>query len=131
MNKVNESFPRKEGLRGKKTFERVYRYGKVYQTRSIVLFCLREDAEGRKAAFVTSRKLGKAVARNRIRRRFREAYRRMKAGLPDNVYLIFVGRKGVESWNGRTCWPKWQPSLGKPASGHRRLVTRISLSGES
>jgi ribonuclease P protein component len=95
MNKINESFPRKEGLRGKKTFERVYRNGKVYQTRSIVLFCLREDVEGRKAAFVTSKKLGKAVARNRIRRRFREAYRRMKTGLPDNAYLIFVGRKGI------------------------------------
>jgi ribonuclease P protein component len=102
MNKVNESFPRREGLRGKKNFERVYRYGSVYQTRYLVLFCLREDVEGRRAAFVTSRKLGKAVTRNRIRRRLREAYRRIKANLPDNIYLVFVARKGIAEleWEG-------------------------------
>jgi len=101
MNRVNESFPRKEGLRGNKNFERVYRDGSVYQTKYIVLFCLREGAEGRRAAFVTSKKLGKAATRNRIRRRFREAYRRLKAGLPDGVHLIFVGRKGIADleWN--------------------------------
>jgi ribonuclease P protein component len=101
MNQVNESFPRKEGLRGKKNFERVYREGSVHQTRHIVLFCLKEDVDVRKAAFVTSRKLGKAVTRNRVRRRFREAYRRIKSGLPDRVYLVFVGRKGIAElgWN--------------------------------
>jgi ribonuclease P protein component len=95
MNKVNESFPREEGLRGKKNFERVYGDGSVYQTRHIVLFCLKEDVEGRKAAFVTSKKLGKAATRNRIRRRFREAYRKLRAGLPDKIYLVFVGRRGI------------------------------------
>jgi len=36
-----------------------------------------------------------------VRRRFREAYRRIKSGLPDRVYLVFVGRKGISElgWN--------------------------------
>ena len=102
MNRRNESFPRKEGLRGNKNFERVYKDGSVYQTQHIVLFCLKEGAEGRRAAFVTSKKLGNAATRNRVRRRFREAYRKLKAGLPDGVHLIFVGRRGIASleWDG-------------------------------
>jgi ribonuclease P protein component len=106
MNKVNESFPRTERLLGKKNFERIYREGSVYQTRYIVLFCLREDVEGRKAAFVTSKKLGNAATRNRIRRRLREAYRRIKAKLPDTVHLVFVCRKGIAEL-------KWESLLGE------------------
>lgn len=106
MNKINESFPRTERLRGKKNFDRIYREGRVYQTRYIVLFCLREGVEGRKAAFVTSKKLGNAVTRNRIRRRLREAYRKIKAKLPETVHLVFVCRKGMAEL-------KWESLLGE------------------
>jgi ribonuclease P protein component len=119
MKKVNESFPRKQRLRGKKNFERVYKDGSVYKTRHIVLFCLKENVEGRKAAFVTSKKLGKAATRNRTRRRLREAYRRLRAGLPDKVHLIFVGRKGIAELAWDRLWEEMEVVLGK--AGPKKL----------
>ncbi|UCF78419.1 MAG: ribonuclease P protein component [Candidatus Eiseniibacteriota bacterium] len=102
MKRIDERFPRKERLQGKRNFDRVYKDGAVYRTQHIVLFCLRDNVEGRKAAFVTSKRLGKAVRRNRIRRRLREAYRRFRAGLPERVHLVFVARSGVAEleWEG-------------------------------
>jgi ribonuclease P protein component len=106
MKKIDEKFPHEEGLRGKRNFDRVYEDGSVYRTEHIVLFCLREAVEGRRAGFVTSKRLGKAVRRNRIRRRLREAYRKFRAGLPERVHLVFVARSGVAEL-------EWERLLGE------------------
>lgn len=95
MKEVSERFPRKEVLRGRKNFERVYDNGEVYRTQHIVLFCLKGTVEGRRAGFVTSRRLGKAARRNRIRRRLREAYRKRRARLRQEAHLVFVARRGA------------------------------------
>ncbi len=106
MKQIDEKFPREEGLRGKRNFDRVYKDGSVFRTEHIVLFCLTEAVEGRKAGFVTSKRLGKAVRRNRIRRRLREAYRKFRAGLPERVHLVFVARSGVAEL-------QWERLLGE------------------
>ena len=106
MSRVDESLPRKEALRGKKNFERVYGSGDVHRTKHIVLFCLREAVEERKAGFVASKRLGKAAKRNRIRRRLREAYRKLRAELSDKAHLVFVARGGIAE-------VKWEGLLGE------------------
>jgi ribonuclease P protein component len=95
MEKQDERFPVRERLRRKSDFERVYEKGKVFQSRHVVLFCLSADVGERKAGFVASRKVGGAVVRNRARRRIRAAYRKLRAGLPKEVHLVFVARAGV------------------------------------
>lgn len=42
--------------------------------------------------FAVSRQLGGAVARNRARRRIREAYRATRAAAPPDVGLIVIGK---------------------------------------
>ena len=95
MEKQDERFPFREKLRRKGDFRRVYEQGGVFQGRHVVLFCLTAGVEGRKAGFVASRKVGGAVVRNRARRRIRGAYRKLRASLPGEAYMVFVARAGV------------------------------------
>ncbi|MFO8070585.1 MAG: ribonuclease P protein component [Polyangia bacterium] len=50
---------------------------------------------GPRIGITTSRKVGSAVARNRTRRRVREAFRRGMMNLPDGVDLVVVARRGA------------------------------------
>jgi ribonuclease P protein component len=59
-----------------KDFRRVYDEGSRFSGPLFAAFCLREpEIDGPRIGFTTPRALGKAVARNRIRRRVREALR--------------------------------------------------------
>ena len=52
----------------------------------------RPQAQGRRVGFAVSRRVGGAVARNRARRRLREAYRRQQQALQGSVAVVFVSR---------------------------------------
>jgi len=106
MEKADEKFPLSEKLKGRGTFKRVYEEGTIHRSEHIVLFCLREQAAGRKVAFVASRKVGQATERNRARRRLREAYRKYRASLSEGACLIFVARAGVTD-------VEWRALLGE------------------
>jgi len=59
-----------------KDFRRVYDTGSRFSGPFFAAFCVREPkADGPHIGFTTPRALGKAVVRNRIRRRVREAVR--------------------------------------------------------
>ncbi len=108
MEKQDERFPFRERLRRKRDFERVYEQGAVFQGRHVVLFCLATGVDERKVGFVASRKVGGAVARNRARRRIREAYRKLRAGLPEAAHLVFVARSGAAD-------AEWEELFGEVA----------------
>ncbi len=50
---------------------------------------------GRQVAFAVSKRIRTAVARNRIKRRLREAYRFEKNGFQENLRLILIGHEKV------------------------------------
>jgi len=95
MEKQDERFPFRERLRRKRDFEQVYEQGAVLRGQHVVLFCLSAGVGERKVGFVASRKVGGAVSRNRARRRIREAYRKLRTGLPAGAHLVFVARAGA------------------------------------
>ena len=73
-------------------FRRIYRKGKSYVSPYLVLYCQRNRAGRTRLGVTVSTKLGKAVVRNRVRRRFREIWR---LNLPDTVPgwdIILVAR---------------------------------------
>lgn len=62
-------------LRGRKLFDAVFRRGRVWANRLLVLRALPNELDHNRYGFVTSRRLGNAVVRNRVRRRLREGLR--------------------------------------------------------
>lgn len=82
-------------LRKNKSFQAVYKLGKSYANKYAVLYVLPTRGAERRVGFVTGKRLGGAVVRNRIKRRFKEAYRLNQQRLADNVDLIVIGRQPI------------------------------------
>jgi len=62
-------------LRRRKEFDAVFRQGRMWANELVVLRSFPNQLEHNRYGFVTSKRLGKAVVRNRVRRRLREGVR--------------------------------------------------------
>ncbi len=62
-------------LRRRKDFDAVFEKGQVLANRLLVLRSLPNQLPHNRYGFITSKRLGKAVVRNRVRRRLREGVR--------------------------------------------------------
>jgi len=84
--------PSTNRLRLRRDFKRVYARGRTVAVPCFVLHW-RKGVTGRKRiGFSVSKKLGKAVQRNRIKRRCRAAAREMLSEIPLGFDLVFVAR---------------------------------------
>ena len=92
----SEAFPRRYRLGDNRNYRHVYRKGKAYPSRNLVLIHLK--GRDLKIGFSVSGKVGKAVTRNRVRRCLREDVRRMRLRvtalptLPETEKPIFTSR---------------------------------------
>lgn len=91
---------KKEVLRGKKTFSAVYKKGKSVGDKYVVLFVKRNGLPYNRKAFLASKKVGNAVARNRARRLMKESVRTMKPIEKNGYDIIFIARNTI---NNRKC----------------------------
>ena len=82
---------RSERLRRASEIQALFQQGNREERPSFVLLW-HAQAQGRQVGFGVSRRVGGAVARNRVRRRIREAYRRQQGSLRGGVAVMFVGR---------------------------------------
>lgn len=73
-------------------FRRLYAKGKSAATARIVLYCRKNRLETSRLGFTVSTKIGKAVHRNKIRRRFREIYRLNEQKLSPGWDIVLVAR---------------------------------------
>ena len=94
---AGEGFSKKERLLKSKDFRNVYTKGRKISVGGAVI-CYLENSLGynRLGFSVSSRNFKLASARNRIRRLFREAYRRNKAALRFGFDLVLVVKRGFD-----------------------------------
>ena len=98
-----ERFPRRERLTRKKDFLAIYAEGARRAEQRFICYVARREGQGRKIGFAVSRKVGNAVARNRVKRFLREFYRTHRRFLADDVHMIVVARPGCADLTYQEC----------------------------
>lgn len=91
----SEAFPRRYRLGDNRNYRYVYRRGKAYPSRNLVLIHLK--GRDLKIGFSVSGKVGNAVTRNRIRRCLREDVRRLRPRMKCGRYIIVARTTIVEA----------------------------------
>ncbi|MDI6871664.1 MAG: ribonuclease P protein component [Bacillota bacterium] len=104
-----------ERLRREGDFREVYRGARSVADRWLVLYARRNGLPTSRAGFAVGRRIGKAVVRNRLRRRLREAVRLQAPALPGGWDWIFVARA-----------PARGASVGELGASVRNLIERAA-----
>lgn len=105
--------PAPNRLRDNREFRQVYAQGKSYVSGYAVIYVMpraETDAANNSVrfGFVVSKKQGKAVVRNRIKRRLREAIRLQLASIVDKPCdVVFVGRSRLKT----ATWSELQTAI--------------------
>ena len=96
MDESDCSYSKGERLRNRAEFLEVYRLGEKVRGRYFFLYFLRNNLPYSRLGITVTRKLGKTVKRNRIKRRLREIYRKNKqVVLPPCDLVINVTHSAV------------------------------------
>ena len=101
-------FPAARRLKLSREFERVRKEGRAVRGGLLMLGVL--PVEGEKifrVGFVTSRRVGGAVVRNRLRRRLREIVRRNQHALMDGIWIVIVARPAAAHASSAALEEEW------------------------
>ncbi len=82
-------------LKNSAQFERVRREGRTWGGRLLVLNAARNDDDLMRCGFITGKKIGKAVQRNRARRLVREAVRKRLPDIKPGWDLVWIARAPI------------------------------------
>lgn len=73
-------------------FQRVFKKGKSFANRQFIVYMLKGDQEEFRIGLSVSKKVGNAVARNRIKRFIRQAFLELKSDLSPNADYVIIAR---------------------------------------
>ena len=90
---------RKYRLRRNNDFQQVRQHGKFNASPLMVLAFLRNELDHSRFGFVVSKRLGKAVQRNKIKRRMREATRLRIPQIKPGFDLVLIARQPIREAN--------------------------------
>jgi ribonuclease P protein component len=109
-------FPRTARILNKKEYSRILSQGEKIWGRFFLCFVLMDTALETRLGLVASRKVGSAVARNRVKRLLREFFRRSRRRLPQGTQLVVVARASSTSLDGNACIVELERMLSRRLS---------------
>jgi ribonuclease P protein component len=84
----NERFTKAERLRKRSEFRQVYEQGRRYHVSLFTVFVLQTAQDTNRLGVTVTKRIGRAVTRNRCKRLVREVFRRNKWRLPGGLDLV-------------------------------------------
>ncbi|MEG1500647.1 MAG: ribonuclease P protein component [Clostridiales bacterium] len=103
-------------LKEKKDFRRVYQRGKSYAYPYFVLYSRGNNLANYRVGFSVSKKVGKAVIRNKVKRRFRAAAKENhQFFLPGKDYIFILRNPSVRASYNEIC-KQMEKALGRLSS---------------
>jgi len=110
-------FSRQNRLRKRPEYTACYAQGQRFFSKRFIVFVRPRPADGRGVRLGTavSRKIGKAVQRNRVKRLLRELFRLHRHELNGDVDMVIVPKRGIDvrALNYRNLEPELWPVLRK------------------
>ena len=88
---------KKEVLRKKDDFDRIYKNGRSIGERYVVIFFQRNNLGYNRTAFLASKKVGNSVQRNRAKRLMKESFRLLQEEIKTGYDFIIIARKPILS----------------------------------
>lgn len=103
-------FPRDRRITSRRLFQRVRNQGKSFAGHFLVLGVLQDDhlADPVKVGYITTRRLGNAVTRNRVRRRLRGVLQRTGERLKPGYCLVLVARNRAAEATSEALEKEWK-----------------------
>lgn len=87
--------PHPERLKKPWEFQRAYQKGNKYWNTHFVIYVYKTQHSQTRLGITVSRKVGKSVQRNRVKRLIREAFRQLRPELLSQFDIVVVGRKAA------------------------------------
>ena len=86
-----------ESLKKTKDFQNVYRRGKSYANRYLVMYVLSNQTEGNRLGISVSKKVGNSVIRHHLTRLIRESYRLHEDMFNSGLDMVIIARPAAAS----------------------------------
>jgi ribonuclease P protein component len=90
-----QTLPASHRLRHRSQFQKVQERGQRYAVGALVLLVLPNNLGHRRLGVTVSSKVGNSVVRSKIKRWFREIFRKRRALLPPSVDAVLIARSGA------------------------------------
>ena len=89
-----------ESLKRSADFQKVYKEGKSYANRYLVMYVLENQTEQNRLGISVSKKVGNSVVRHRVTRLIRESYRLQEDIFNSGLDMVVIARNSAKD---RTC----------------------------
>ncbi len=84
-----------ESLKKNMDFQNVYKNGKSYANKYLVMYVLKNDLNKNRIGISVSKKVGNSVIRHRITRLIRESYRLQEDVFNSSLDIVVIARSGA------------------------------------
>lgn len=88
-----------ESLKKYGDFQRVYKKGRSYANRYLIMYVLEQDTQKNRIGISVSKKVGNSVVRHRITRLIRESYRLNETEFVGGFDIVVIARPGAKERN--------------------------------